>query len=333
MIRVFIDETGEFRPCLAGKHELSSVFGLIVPEIESESLYRDFSSFVSSLPRSAFINGEPKGSRLTFDRQKSLALILSAHPGIMTVPVTFNRDMDTQTFSTWPEALRAILEKQAADCVHDTMRRQVETLAKRCGNLSPEQLSRLLVYKIAVEKALSGICLFYHCSKYHSSYDPIKIVFDRTGPTNNREELVFKEMIFFWVTKNTFLTTRHIHTDSHPFVRLYGARKNGRRAFDVAKMIRGNLDFMDSKATWQLQLTDMLASAWVRAIRDMSNEIGYLPLFRLLHRNSILPNDQPLQLISLGDNSSQKFAPPSFNVFIRLAAKQGKVLPCGWDEV
>ena len=27
-----------------------------------------------------------------------------------------------------------------------------------------------------MEKALSGTCLFYHCSKYHSSYDPIRIV-------------------------------------------------------------------------------------------------------------------------------------------------------------
>ena len=110
MIRAFFDETGEFRPCPAGKHELSSVFGLIVPELESESLQRDFSRYVSALPRSAFVNGEPKGSRLPFDRQKSLALMLNAHPGVMTVPVTFNREMDTQTFSTWPEALRAILE-------------------------------------------------------------------------------------------------------------------------------------------------------------------------------------------------------------------------------
>src|SRR5271157_6176813 len=107
MIRVFLDETGEFRPCAAGRHELSSVFGLIVPELESDSLHRDFSKFVSTLPRSAFVNGEPKGSRMTFDRQKSLALMLNAHPGVMTVPVTFNRAMDTQIFSAWPKALRA----------------------------------------------------------------------------------------------------------------------------------------------------------------------------------------------------------------------------------
>src|SRR5207248_5050415 len=129
----------------------------------------------------------------------------------MIAPVTFNREMERRFFSQWPKALRGILEKQAADCIHETMRQQVGTLAKRCGNLSSEQLSRLLVYKIAMEKALSVICLFYHCSKYHSSYDPIKIVFDRTGASNSREELVFKEMIFFWVTKNNFTSVKHIH--------------------------------------------------------------------------------------------------------------------------
>ena len=157
-------------------------------------------------------------------------------------------------------------------------------------------------------------------------------MFDRTGPANNREELVFKEMIFFWVTNNTFQSIKQIHTDDHPFVKLYGTRVNGQGAFDVGKMIRGNFEFKDSKSTWQLQLTDMLASAWVRSVRDRRNRLGYLPLFRLLHRNSILPNDQPLQLISLANYSSKKYAPASFNVFVRLAAKQPKVLPCGWDE-
>ena len=73
MIRVFLDETGEFRPCAVGKHELSSVFALIVPELASDPLRHDFSKFVSTLPRGAFVNGEPKGNRLTFDRQRSLA--------------------------------------------------------------------------------------------------------------------------------------------------------------------------------------------------------------------------------------------------------------------
>lgn len=40
---------------------LAAVIGAITPENYQESLQRDFSSFVKSLPRNAFVNGEPKG--------------------------------------------------------------------------------------------------------------------------------------------------------------------------------------------------------------------------------------------------------------------------------
>jgi hypothetical protein len=64
-----------------------------------------------------------------------------------------------------------------------------------------------------------------------------------SGRANNREELVFKDIILIWVTKNIFTSITQIHTSDHPFVRLYGTRVNGQRAFDVAKMVRGNFHF------------------------------------------------------------------------------------------
>jgi hypothetical protein len=333
VITVFLDETGIFRPCLAGEDELSAVIGLIIPEIDSQALKQDFSAFVAKLPRGVFVNGEPKGNRFSMEQHKEVALLLNARPGIMSVPVTFNRAMSTSSFDSWPASLKELLTKEASMCVHETMRQQVQELARRCGNLSSDQISRLLTYKIAVEKALAGICLFYHCAKYHSSYAPIKIVFDRTGPPGGREELVFKEMMFIWVTKNKFTSIKQIHGDEHPFVRMYGTRVNGQRAFDLAKMVRDNFDFRDSKACWQLQLADMLASAWVNALRDHNNTRGYLPIFRLLHRNTVHPNDQPVGMMGAADVSSETYAPAIFNVYRRLITKEGKILPCRWEEL
>jgi hypothetical protein len=331
MFRVFIDETGEFRPCAVGSCELAAVFAVILPELDSDPLQKDFSSFLAKLPQSAFVNGEPKGRCLSLDQHMTLAKMLNAHRGIMTAPVTFNRQIDSPAFDSWPQELRELLEEDARECIHLEMRQHVEKLAKRCGNLNSQQISRLMAYKIAVERALHGICLFYHCAKYHSSYSPIEIVFDRTGTPNNREELVFKDMIFFWVNKNGFSTVKQIHNDDHPFVKLYGARVGGQRAFDMAKMIRGNLQFADSKDMWQLQVADMLASAWINCVRDRRNDRGYLPVFRVLHRNTTLPKDQPLSLMSVADYSEEKFAAVEFNVYRHLVAKEGKFLPCSWD--
>jgi hypothetical protein len=331
MFRVFFDETGEFRPCPAGSCELAAVFGVIIPELHSDLLEKDFSAYLANLPQSAFVGGEPKGRRLSLHQHGTLAKILNVHRGIMTVPVTFNRQIESPQFDSWPQKLRELLEAEAALCINEKMQRYVNNLAKQCGNLNSEQISRLMAYKIAVERALHGICLFYHCAKYHSSYSPIKIIFDRTGSPNNREELVFKDMIFFWVNRNRFTSIKQIHTDDHPFVKLYGARMEGQRAFDMAKMIRGNFQFADSKATWQLQVVDMLASAWINSVRDRGNGRGYLSVFRLLQRNTTLPREQPVGLMSVADYAEEKTAPADFNIYRQLVANEGKILPCTWD--
>jgi len=330
-MEVFLDETGVFRPCAAGEIELATVMGLIIPEIDAQSLRRDYTAFVNGLPREYFQTNEPKGRLFPLEHQRKLISILNAHPGIMLVPVTFNRAISSPFFESWPNALRELLHQEAGKCIHLAVRREVQELAKRCGNLNGEQLARLLAYKVAVQKALDAICLFYHCKKYHSSYSPIRVVFDRTGRANNREELVFKEMMFVWITKNVMTSIKQIHTDSHPFVNLYGTRVDGKRAFDFSKMVRGNFEFRDSKTCWQLQIADALASAWINSVRDQNNTRGFLPLFRRMYRNSSLPKTQPVGLMNVAEVSSQVTAPTSFDIFQRLVAEEPKVLPCLWD--
>jgi hypothetical protein len=70
-----------------------------------------------------------------------------------------------------------------------------------------------------------------------------------------------KDMIFFWVNKNRFTSIKQIHTGGHTFVKLDGGEVEGYQGFDLAKMVRDNLEFSDSKTTWQLQVAEMSASA------------------------------------------------------------------------
>ncbi len=335
-MEVFFDESGQLGAPSAGADGLAVVVGVIIPENYSEELRRDFSSFVTALPGSCLINGEPKGHLLSADHHQMLAMILNAHPGVMFVPVTINNSsLERSAIETWPSELRQILAMQGAKCLYDTMRSGVEELAKRCGNLSADQLNRLFVYTIAVREAINGIALFYHCKNYHQLYSPIRLFFDRTVRANSREELVFKEMVFIWVTSNLKVTTvKQIHTREHPFIQLYGATLDGQPALDVSKMIRGNIEFEDSRTRWQIQLADMLAAGWINILRDDRNARGYLPVFRVLQRNSTRPKDQPLGMIVLTKRSSSmpSAAPARFEVFRRISTDEGKILPCGWDE-
>jgi hypothetical protein len=311
--------------------------GVLIPEIESDALRAEFERFKATLPKTVFVKGEPKGYRFSPEHVKQFASMLNRHPGITLAPVTVNTNfIQPSFFQTFPRKLRAILEEEGAKCLYNTLRSEVAELARRCGNLSAEQLVRLLAYTVAVRRSIEGISIFYHCKRYHQSYHPLRVMLDRAGPRDGREELVFKQMLFIWMTRMTerspIARINRIHNDSHPLVQLYGAKHNGSLAFDLSKMLQGNIEFGDSKTTWQLQIADMAAAAWGKALADPQNQRGYMPAFSLFFRNTMLPVDQPVGMISIAETYSQTVAPPEFAIFLRLAQREGKLLPCDWDE-
>jgi hypothetical protein len=336
-MEIYFDESGTFRPLRSNANQVAVVMGVLIPELESDSLRKDFEAFLRQLPPRAFVNKEIKGHRLSAEQFKLLAIMLNVHPGIRIAPVTVNVGfMRGASFEAWPQKLRALLEEEGAKCLYDKMRSEVGELARRSGNLSPDQLIKIFAYAIAVKRSIEAIPLFYHCQKYHSEYSPLQFVFDRAGASNSREELVFKEVVFMWLVpmskRKPSVIIRQIHTHSHPFMQLYGAETDGQQGFDLSKMLRGNLHFDNSRSSWQLQLSDCLAAAWLNVLRDHDNSRGYLPIFRLLNRNSVLPNDQPVGMVSMSEAFSEMTAPPQFEVFRRMTEGDGKLLPCGWDE-
>ena len=305
-MEIYFDEAGDFAPILKGTEKICALMGVIVPESEEQSIKADFELFVKKLSQREFVKGEPKGYLLSISHCRLLAEIMNAHSAVMLVPVTvFLGFTDPKFLETFPQQLRAVLEREGDKCLYELMRSQVKELSRRAGNLSVNQLIRLVSYTSGVMKGIIAISLFYHCRKYFSMYSPIKMVFDRTGTENSREELAFKDLVFMWsmtwFERNPIMVIKEIHTRDHPFQKLYGTKFEGQRALNISKMLRGNIHFADSKVTWQLQLADMLASLWLNVIRDYNGVRGYRPIFRLLHRNTVLPKDQPLGIIGVGE--------------------------------
>jgi hypothetical protein len=64
-MEIYFDESGNFRPSPASEVGLCAVMGVIVPENEAASLQEHFSTMIAELPREVFIDGEPKGYRLS----------------------------------------------------------------------------------------------------------------------------------------------------------------------------------------------------------------------------------------------------------------------------
>ena len=249
---------------------------------------------------------------------------------------TLPRSTDPSFFEKFPPKLKELLIGESEKCLYETLQTEVNELARRCGNLSPDQLVRLLAYTVGVLRAINAVSTFYHCPKYHPYYDPMRMVFDKVGTPDSREELVFKQIVFMWLMRMTerqpITKIKEIHTENHPWMRLYETTTNGLKVLDLVKILRGNLHFADSKRTWQLQLADMLVSAWLNSLRDHNDSLGYSSVFRSLNRNTALPNEQPVGMIGVAESHSQTVAPVQFNVFRQMVAGDAKLLPCGWQE-
>jgi hypothetical protein len=331
-MQIYFDESGDFAPSDRSHPKFCFVLGIIIPETATDSLRSHFDWFVKRLGHSERKRGEPKGSLLSFANRRVLLEILKAHREVMILPISVNLAYDDpQFFATAPEKIRALIEanlhiESSFMTVSDRAR-----LAKRIRHLSAPVLVRLVAYGIAVLKTIEAIACRYHCELFHSSYDPISVVFDRVARAGAREELVLREVLFGWIshwTRTAPIKIPPTLDQSHPLLKLYANRVSDRWEFDLNKMLGGKISFEDSKCVWQIQLADFIANTWSQTIADHDLQRGFHVFFRDLFKKSALPNETPLGVVAPTDRKVVESAPQFLDVFARIAVGESKILPC-----
>jgi hypothetical protein len=329
---IFFDESGTFNPSAERADNLAFVVGVIIPEGGSLGIKNDFDWFVSKLGRQECIRGEPKGALLSLDHRKVLLEILKSHSDVMLIPVTVNLGQTEPEFmQSAPTKIRALIEGNLEKTsTHMTVTERRE-LAKRFGNLSAPVLARIVSYGIAVLRSIEALATYYTCAKFHRLYDPIQVTFDRAAKPNSREELVFKDSVFGWVTNWSLRAPLRVHGQlglDHPLFALYGENRDGRLALDLRKILFNKIDFRDSRNCWQIQLADFLANTWARVILDYEGKDDHRPLFRELYKKAALTGNQSLGLVGLTDSVEVVPAPLYLNVFPEMVSGVSKVTPC-----
>jgi hypothetical protein len=331
-MQIYFDESGDFTPSNPSHPKFCFVVGVIIPEIATDSLRNDFDWFVNQLSLVECERGEPKGYLLSLANRRVLLEILKAHKEVMLVPISVNLAYDDpQFFASAPAKIRALIEgnlhiESTSTTLHDRAQ-----LARRIGRLSAPVLVRLVAYGIAVLKAVEAIACRYHCQLFHSTYDPINVIFDRVVRAGAREELVLREVLFGWIANWTRTTPIRIPPDleeSHPLLRLYGNKVSDRWVFDLDKMLGNKILFEDSRRAWQIQLADFVANTWSQALGDHGLQRGFHVLFLDLFRKSALPAETPLGVVAPTDRTEVVSAPQFLEVFARMAIGESKILPC-----
>jgi Protein of unknown function (DUF3800) len=331
-MKVYFDESGDFNPSTPGRPKFCFVLGVIIPEAAEDALQRDFAWFLKQLGRAECKRGEPKGSLLSLSTRRVLLEILKAHKDVMLVPISVNLAYeDPQFFSTAPGKIRALIEGNLhLESAYMAVEARAE-LARRIGRLSVPVLVRLVASGIAALKAIEAIVCRYHCDLFHSSYDPIEMIFDRVVTAGAREELVFRDVLFGWIANWSRTTPIRIPTslgESHPLLRLYANKQSDRWVLDLGKMLAGKIRFEDSKYSWQIQLADFMANTWSQTLGDHGLQRGFHALFRDLFRKSALPKETPLGVVAPTDRTEVVPAPSYLEVFARMAIGESKILPC-----
>jgi hypothetical protein len=331
-MQIFFDESGDFSPVDVGAEKFCYVLGLIVPETSIEELRTDFEWFVSQLTSHEFDSGEPKGALLTSDHRRLLLQILKLHRNVTIVPLSVNLGYSgRKLLSGAPAKIRSLIEGNLPVESSYMTKAQRAELARRFGRLSPEALSRIMSYAIAILKSIEAIANRYYCEQFHRCYDPITATIDRVAKPGSREELVFKDSIHGWIANwsRRVPLKRNAHVDrSHPLFALYGDVTSGELVFDTRKMLKGNIGFADSRRVWQVRLTDFLVNTWSQVVGDHGRRSEYHKLFRDLYQKSALPNESPLGAVSLTEETSVVAAPSYFEIFARMIEHDPKILPC-----
>lgn len=148
MMRFYVDESGDFRiPDNKGAHAVGIAVGIVIPEDAEVTAFQRLDDFKGQLPHSAFENGEPKGSLLNADGRKQFCQLMHDLDDVLVCPIMLDLSV---LAGRNDDNIRANIVQEIcrwADlCRHQSMREQVELLARQFGKLNIVQILRLATW-------------------------------------------------------------------------------------------------------------------------------------------------------------------------------------------
>jgi hypothetical protein len=314
----FFDESSAFAVPSRGdeQHSAAVVVGIAVPDLVAPFLEHDFRDFASTLERDELVNGEPKGARLCYFHRVVFGNLLKKYATRISVtPVTLDLSYLPGSYrgDKFAGRMRAELQDWSERMIYEGPRERIHLLAQQFQNLSASQALRIFTLANCFREALHHAILFLAYGEYESSWETLSFEIDRvhTKP-NNREEQVFSIMLLSWLAGwsygNPIRFLKEVHTPQHVINRKY--RRDG--GIELGSMIRGNLKWRDSAASWGIQLADISAAVIHAAVRNPNSRREVRPFLRLM-RASFYSSERGPGLFAPEPSASE---PPNDNLIV-----------------
>lgn len=305
-MQFYFDESGDFSPPKTdGEHKASIAVGVDIPESIESRVFGSYDRFVAGLSPNEFDRKEPKGRLLSDKSRKHFCEMLVAQNDVFVTPAML--DLTTLANGRAKQGVESLLKKLneiAPQCKYESMANEVLLLARQIANLSVEQNLRVLAVAKSLFHVLKHCILFRSGPEYHSCWEHMEVNIDpvqRGG--GSREAIVFERMMLGWLTAWTIshpiITIKEIHTDDHPFVRLYSA---GKGMIDMGALLRDRIRWPSSATNRGIQIADMCATINSLAVRRIV-DAGDLRNYGIMMRCNVLSPELAPGLFIVGDES------------------------------
>jgi hypothetical protein len=285
----YFDESGDFAiPHSPTTHKAAVVMGVMVSDIIHNELCQQFHKFVAALDASECVNGEPKGSRLSYAHRRAFCDMLTEYDGIFFTPVTLDLSSLSQSGKKqMTEGMYQALCASAERMLYPEARESMLLIARQYRNLSINQALRIYSLANCIREALEHAIIFLANRGHESAWEHIRFEIDRVQVRpNGREEKVFSLMVLAWLAgwsrSRPFTLIKEIHTPGHPFVKQYDLSDG----IDISKLVRDRIYWVDSSESWGVQMADIGSTIVYQAAHATDDRYGLISLYASLMRMS-----------------------------------------------
>ncbi len=264
------------------------MMGVAVSDLIYDELRNEFKNFVARLTPPECLQGEPKGSLLSYEHRVEFCNILARYDGVSLTPVTLDlSSLSRQGEVVITERMYEMLCEWAGKMLYPGGRDGLLLIARQYRNLSVNQALRIYSLANCIREALEHAIIFFSNRGHEKSWDNVVFEVDRVQVRpNSREEKVFSLMVLGWLTgwsrTRPIILIKEIHTRDHPFVKNYD-RPEG---IDFGKLVRGRIRWVDSRDSWGVQIADIAATIVSQAAYALDDRGGLVSLYGALMRSS-----------------------------------------------
>ena len=289
-MHIFIDESGNFVIPNVSTPKISSVVSLTIPDEYLENIYQEY----SSLKTTWSFDGEAKGSELNEKQISDVILLLRKQNVLVEIVCLDIATHSKEGVEEYKVAQADKLIENLTDEHHQNMIVQLYNYRDRLINLPNQLFLQAMITIQLIKRILENSTLYYsQCMpKELGSFNWVIDAKDSNVNKTNYEDLwstllmpilqtnfklgQFKNGDYSYFTK--YDVASEDMTDFQKSLR----SKNSIGATDIKKLISESLSFEDSSSIIGLQLVDVIASAFNRAMNGNLKPKGWRHLGALM---------------------------------------------------